>query len=262
MDETDPADLRRENRGLARKLARLDANVRQMEQMQDSTSKLLSSVMAELDEERARSQTLLLNILPQPIIDRLGAGETTIADRFDSVTVLFSDLVGFTAISSDLEPQVLVRELNRLFSEFDALCERTQVEKIKTIGDAYLAVGGLPGTREDHVAAVAELGLGMVDAVAALNRSSERDWRIRIGIHSGPAVAGVIGTRKFVYDVWGDTVNVASRLESTADPGCIQVSQQVADALGGHFDLENSGRVKLKGKGETPTYVLRGPSNP
>jgi adenylate cyclase len=255
-----PEDLQRENRLLARKLARMDTNVRQMEEMQDSTSTLLSHVMRELDEERARSHSLLLNILPQAIIDRLDAGETTIADRYSSVTVLFSDLVGFTALSSDLEPQRLVAELNRLFSEFDALCERTEVEKIKTIGDAYLAVGGLPGTRPDHATAVAELALGMVEAVARLNVSSGRDWRIRIGVHSGPAVAGVIGTRKFVYDVWGDTVNVASRLESSAEPNRILVSEPVAEALRGTFDLEPRGTVNLKGKGDTESFILRGPA--
>ena len=254
-----PEDLQRENRLLARKLARMDTNVRQMEEMQDSTSKLLSSLMRELDEERARSQSLLLNILPQAIIDRLGDGET-IADRYDSVTVLFSDLVGFTSIFSDQEPKLLVSELHRLFSEFDALCERTEVEKIKTIGDAYLAVGGLPGTRTDHATAVAELALGMVEAVARLNRSSDRNWKIRIGVHSGPAVAGVIGTRKYVYDVWGDTVNVANRLESSAEPNRIHVSQQVAEALRGSFDLEPRGTVDLKGKGNTESYFLRGPA--
>ena len=256
MDERAPADLDRENRLLARKLARLEANVRQLEDMQDSSSTLLSGVMRELDEERERSHSLLLNILPQPIIDRLDAGETTIADRFADVTVLFSDLVGFTAISSDLEPATLVGELNRLFSEFDALCEACGVEKIKTIGDAYLAVGGLPGSRTDHAAAVAELALGMLEAIARLNASGDLEWRIRIGIHTGPAVAGVIGTRKFVYDVWGDTVNVASRLESTAEPGTIHVSESVAAALGGGFRLEPRGTVELKGKGPTPTYRL------
>jgi adenylate cyclase len=254
-----PEDLQRENRLLARKLARMDTNVRQMEEMQDSTSKLLSSVLRELDQERARSHSLLLNILPQAIIDRLGDGETTIADRYACVTVLFSDLVGFTSISSELEPQLLVSDLNRLFSEFDALCERTEVEKIKTIGDAYLAVGGLPGTRADHATAVAELALGMVEAVARLNVSSGRDWRIRIGVHSGPVVAGVIGTRKFVYDVWGDTVNVASRLESSAEPNRILVSEPVAEALRGTFDLEPRGTVDLKGKGDTESFLLRGP---
>jgi adenylate cyclase len=259
-DESDPssrlAEFEKLNRMLERRLARLDSNVRQMEEMQDSTSKLLSKLMEELAEERAKSHALLLNILPQTIIDRLEAGETVIADRFPEVTVLFSDFMGFTDISSQMDPSVLVTELNTLFSEFDEMCERTQVEKIKTIGDAYMAVGGLPGTRADHPAAVAELALGMVEAIKG--RNEDRGWRVRIGIHTGPAVAGVIGTRKFVYDVWGDTVNVASRLESSAEPNQIHVSATFANEVGGRFQLEPRGTIDLKGKGETRTYFLLG----
>jgi len=260
-DEGDPEArfraLDKENRLLARKLARLDSNVRQMEEMQDATSRLLSGLTRELEEERARSHALLLNILPQQIIDRLGAGERVIADRYAEVTVLFSDLVGFTETSSQMDPHRLVSELNTLFSRFDSLCERTGVEKIKTIGDAYMAVGGLPGTRSDHVAAIAELALGMVGAVGDAGGSGG-PWRIRIGIHSGPAVAGVIGTRKFVYDVWGDTVNVASRLEASGEPNRIHVSQVVADALRGSFDLESRGTIELKGKGLIKSHFLIG----
>jgi len=251
-------DLEKENRVLARKLARLDSNVRQMEEMQDATSKLLSALTQELEEERAKSHALLLNILPQQIIDRLEAGEKVIADRLPEVTVLFSDLVGFTATSSDLEPHVLVSELNVLFSRFDALCQEIGVEKVKTIGDAYMAVGGLPGTRADHVAAVAELALGMVKAIEDVGAAADRAWKIRIGIHAGPAVAGVIGVWKFVYDVWGDAVNTASRLESSAEPNRIHVSEPVAKLLAASFDLEARGMVDLKGKGETATYFLNG----
>jgi class 3 adenylate cyclase len=236
----------------------LDANVRQIEEMQDSTSVLLTRLTQELEEEKAKSQGLLLNILPQHIVDRLEAGETQIADRLPDVTVLFSDIVGFTETSSNLDPQVLVSELNALFSRFDALCEEFGVEKIKTIGDAYLGVGGLPGTDPDHVRAVARLALGMVDAIGGAGANG-RDWRIRIGIHTGPAVAGVIGTWKFVYDVWGDTVNVASRLEASAEPNRIHVSQEVAEVLEGSFELELRGLVDLKGKGRTRTYFLVGP---
>ena len=261
-DESDPssrlAELEKQNRLLERKLARLDSNVRQMEEMQDSNSKLLSNLMKELAEERAKSHALLLNILPQAIIDRLEAGETVIADRFPEVTVLFSDFMGFTDISSQMDPSVLVTELNALFSEFDEMCERTQVEKIKTIGDAYMAVGGLPGTRADHPAAVAELALGMVDAIKG--RNEDRGWQVRIGIHTGPAVAGVIGTRKFVYDVWGDTVNVASRLEASAEPNRIHVSETFANEVGNKFRLDPRGTIDLKGKGETRTYFLLGPA--
>jgi class 3 adenylate cyclase len=258
--EPRPRDLERENRVLARKLARLDSNVRQMEEMQDATSRVLSKLTQELEEERAKSQALLLNILPQQIVDRLEAGETVIADRLPRVTVLFSDLVGFTETSSQLEPALLVSELTALFSRFDALSQRCGVEKIKTIGDAYMAVGGLPGTRPDHEQAVAELALGML-AAARDERTSPagRTWEIRIGIHAGPAVAGVIGTRKFAYDVWGDTVNVASRLEASATPNRIHVSTEVADALRDAFLLEPRGTIELKGKGPAETWFVVGP---
>jgi adenylate cyclase len=254
----DLAALEKENRALGRKLARVEANLRESEAIHHANSKLLSKLTQELEEERAKSLALLRNILPQPIIDRLEAGEGTIADRYDSVTVLFSDLVGFTEISSSLEPDSLVAELNRLFSRFDALCEEHGVEKIKTIGDAYFAVGGLSGTRSDHEIAVARLALGMREAVREIERERRTGWRIRIGIHTGPAVAGVIGTRKFVYDVWGDTVNVASRLETSADPDTVHVSEPVAEALRGSFGLEPRGLVVLKGKGEVRTFVLGG----
>ncbi len=258
---TDPgslADLDKQNRALARKLDRLQTNMRQLEEIRDLNGKLLSNLMRELDEERTRSRELLLNILPMQIVDRLEGGETLIADRYDSVSVVMSDLVGFTSISSRLEPKILVSELNRLFSEFDAICADAGMEKIKTIGDAYMAVGGLPGTREDHIAAVADLALGMIDALGRINEETERGWRIRIGVHSGPAVAGVIGTWKFAYDVWGDTVNMASRLESSSLPDHIQVSAPVAKGLGGAFVVESRGTVELKGKGKTETYFLRG----
>jgi class 3 adenylate cyclase len=255
-DEVDA--LRRENRMLARKLARLTENTRQLEAIRDGNATLLSRLMQELDTERARSRELLLNVLPQPIVDRLGAGETNIADRHDDVTVLFSDFVGFTTISSELAVAVLVDELNRLFSEFDALCTELGVEKIKTIGDAYLAVGGLDDGASDPVGAVCELALGMIDAVDRVRTSAAADWRIRIGIHAGPAVAGVIGTRKFVYDVWGDTVNVASRLESTSEPGRIHVSARVSDALEGRYVFEPRGEIELKGKGAMRTSFLVG----
>ena len=261
MDDSESARLaalERENRGLARKLARIEANLRESETMQDGTSRLLSRLTQELEEERARSLALLRNILPQAIIDRLEAGEETIADRYESVTALFSDFVGFTGISSELDAEALVAELNRLFSRFDALCEEHGVEKIKTIGDAYFAVGGLSGTRSDHAVAAAELSLAMLGAVHEVEAETGTGWRIRIGVHTGPAVAGVIGTRKFVYDVWGDTVNVASRLETSAEPDSIHVSEPVATALRGSYELRARGSVELKGKGETPTFQLLG----
>ncbi|HEX9235498.1 MAG TPA: adenylate/guanylate cyclase domain-containing protein [Actinomycetota bacterium] len=257
---SDPASrlqaTEKENRLLTRKLSRLEQNVRQMEEIQDANSKLLSKLMLELEQERAKSHRLLLNILPQQIIDRLETGESVIADRYESVTVLFSDFVGFTSISARMAASVLVEELNRLFLEFDALCQETSVEKIKTIGDAYMAVGGLPDTRPDHTVAVAEMALEMLAVIERVNATAEAAWKIRIGVHTGPAVAGVIGSRKFVYDVWGDTVNMASRLESSSLPGRIHVSKDVADRLGSGFLLEPRGTVELKGKGATETFFL------
>jgi adenylate cyclase len=259
-DPGSAADLEKQIRVLARKLDRLQTNTRQLEEIRDVNSKLLSGLMHELDEERARSTELLLNILPQQIVDRLAAGETLIADRYEHVSVLMSDLVGFTGISSRLSPKVLVTELNRLFSAFDELCAESGMEKIKTIGDAYMAVGGLPGTREGHIAAAADMALGMMDALGRINEATERGWQIRIGVHTGPAVAGVIGSWKFAYDVWGDTVNMASRLESSSLPDHIQISGPVAEGLGDEFVVEARGTVELKGKGETETFFLRGRS--
>jgi adenylate cyclase len=249
-------EVEKENRLLSRRLARLQDNVRQMEEIQDSNSKLLSKLMRELEDEREKSRSLLLNILPEEIIDRLEAGETVIADRYDAVTVLFSDFVGFTEISARIPAPVLVAELNRLFSEFDALCERMSVEKVKTIGDAYMAVGGLPRTRTDHTVAIAETALEMLRAMERVNATTETEWRIRIGVDTGPAVAGVIGSHKFVYDVWGDAVNLASRLETSSLAGRIHVSERVAKELGDRFDLEARGEVDLKGKGTMQTYFL------
>jgi adenylate cyclase len=260
-DESRPdpgsADLDRENRILSRRLRRMEDNVRRMEEFQDSTSTLLSKLVHELEDERARSRRLLLNVLPQRVIDRLEAGEQVIADRHDDATVLFADVVGFTRISSHLSPSQLVAELNDLFSVFDVICEEAEVEKIKTIGDAYLVVGGLPGGAPDHLAAVAGAAVSMQDAVAARGAGAAA-WRVRIGVHRGPIAAGVIGTTKFVYDVWGDTVNVASRLETAAGPGEILVSREAAEGLGPSFELEPRGVVDLKGKGPTETWALLG----
>jgi adenylate cyclase len=249
-----PADPRKENLRLARRIRRLEATLGQLEEIRDTNARLLDRLMVELDAERARSHSLLLNVLPQPIIDRLNAGEQLIADRYDDVAIVFSDFVGFTTISSQMEVATLVAELNAMFTTFDAKCQELQVEKIKTIGDAYMAAAGLPGSCEDYVAAAADLALAMRAAV----RESRSIWQVRIGIHSGPVVAGVIGNRKFAYDVWGDTVNVASRMESTSLPDRIQVSETVAAALGTSFELEHRGEVQLKGKGPTSAYFLVG----
>ena len=250
-----PENLERENRILERRLKRLEANVKRLEEYQDSNSTLLAGLLRDLEAERARSQRLLLNVLPQRIIDRLNAGEALIADRHEHATVLFSDFVGFTAISSELAPAVLIEELNALFRAFDSICDANGVEKIKTVGDAYLAVGGLTGDSLGGAAAIAETALAMIDAVDH-RAPTEADWRIRIGIASGPIVAGVVGVSKFAYDVWGDTVNVASRLESTSEPGRIQVSAAFADRVANQFTFEPRGTIDLKGKGAAETCFL------
>jgi adenylate cyclase len=248
--------LEKENRRLTRRLQRLEDNVRRLESFEDSNSTLQSRLLTELEEERARSQRLLLNVLPQRIIDRLDAGETLIADRHDAVSVLFADVVGFTEISARLSPAALIEKLNELFTGFDAICDRTGVEKIKTVGDAYLVIGGLDGGT-DHAAAVAETALLMIEQVAKSN-ALEAEWRIRIGLHSGPAVAGVIGTTKFAYDVWGDTVNVAARLEEASGTNQIHVSGTLAGQLEGSYILSPRRPVELKGKGLVEACFLLG----
>ena len=251
-ESPETAEARKHVVRLERRLARLELTMSQVETMRDTNARLLDRLMHELDEERARSHRLLLNVLPQPIIDRLNAGESTIADRHDDVTVLFSDLVGFTEISGRLPITRVVGDLTAMFSAFDEHAEALGVEKIKTIGDAYMAAAGIPGTNEDATDAVAALAVTMVRTVRAMGEP----WHIRIGIHRGPVVAGVIGRRKFVYDLWGDTVNVASRLETSADPDTIHISDSVAACLGPGFRAEARGEVDLKGKGRVASLRL------
>jgi class 3 adenylate cyclase len=253
-------DLERENRRLTRRLERLEANVQRLEEFQDSNSTLLSRLLTELEDERAKSERLLLNVLPQRIIDRLEAGENLIADGHEAVTVLFSDIVGFTETSARLEPAVLIREMNVLFSGFDAICEGTGVEKIKTHGDAYLVIGGLDGG-SGHAAEVADAALQMVEQVEA-RAGLGADWRIRIGLHIGPVIAGVIGTTKFAYDVWGDTVNVAARLEAASEPNRILVSGTLAADLEDRYRFSPRGSMELKGKGLVETCYLLGRRDP
>ena len=189
-------DLERENRILERRLHRLEANVGRMEEFAESNSTLLSSLLRDLSAEQERSKQLLLNVLPQRIIDRLEAGENRIADRHEDATVLFSDFVGFTGISSRLAPAVLIEELNALFRAFDEICDANGVEKIKTVGDAYLAVGGLTGDPAAGAAAIAETALGMLAAVER-GTAKAAEWQIRIGLNNGPLVAGIVGVSKF-----------------------------------------------------------------
>jgi PAS domain S-box-containing protein len=211
-----------------------------------------------LREEQEKSENLLLNILPVAIAERLKQNETTIAEYFPEVTVLFADIVGFTALSSVMNPIDLVELLNKIFSGFDLLCEQHGLEKIKTIGDAYMAVGGLPYPRADHAEAIAQMALDMQTEIARFNGLNKKYFSIRIGIHSGPVVAGVIGIKKFIYDLWGDTVNIASRMESHGLPWRIQVSETTYNLLKHKYLLEARGTIEVKGKGGMKTYLLVG----
>jgi class 3 adenylate cyclase len=222
--------------------------------------RLIEAQAAELAEAHATSERLLLNVLPASVAERLKGGETTIADDYPDATVLFADVVGFTPMAESLGPAATVGLLDRLFSSFDALAERHRLEKIKTIGDAYMVVGGLPDVSTDHPERVVAMGLDMLDAAASLARELDRPIDLRIGVHTGPVVAGVIGTRKFIYDLWGDTVNVASRLESQGVVGAVQMSEAtwsrlgtVADAIG----AEPRGSIELKGRGTVTAYLAR-----
>ena len=209
------------------------------------------------------NERLLLNILPEPIAQRLRVGEPLIADRFDDVTLLFADIVDFTRLSSTMSAPELVGILNDIFSVFDGLVDRYDLEKVKTIGDAYMVVGGMStGTDGLHTARVAELALELADAVGQIDAASRAGIRFRIGMHCGPVVAGVIGTRKFIYDIWGDTVNLASRMESLGIAGQIQVTHAVKERLGTDFRFESRGLIDVKGKGPTPTWLLVGRAAP
>jgi adenylate cyclase len=211
---------------------------------------------AHLEEEHARSERLLLNILPPAISTRLKDGEATIADGFREVSVLFADIVGFTELSSRMPPAELVSVLNSVFSRFDELAGELGLEKIKTIGDAYMVAAGLPEPRDDHAIVLVRMGLRMRDALDRLNEEQGLALAVRIGVHSGPVVAGVIGKRKFSYDLWGDTVNTASRMESHGEKGRVHVSQATARLLGDRFAVASRGTIAVKGKGEMETFFV------
>ncbi len=210
-----------------------------------------------LEIEQEKSERLLLNILPQSIAERLKQPGATVAESFTEVTVLFADIAGFTAMSTGMSPLQLVELLNEIFCKFDKLVEQHELEKIKTIGDAYMVVAGLPEPNPNHGIQMAEMALDMQETIAQFNQKYQRNLRIRIGIHTGPVVAGVIGIRKFAYDLWGDTVNIASRMESHGMPGKIQVSDNVYQILKDHYVLVKRETIQVKGKGEMTTYWLQ-----
>jgi len=209
-----------------------------------------------LRREQEKAEGLLLNILPKAIADRLKKSDSHIAEQFDATTILFADIVGFTPLSARMSPIELVNLLNRMFSKFDKLAEKHGLEKIKTIGDAYMVAGGLPVPRDDHAEAVAQMALDMQFEINRFQADMGESFQIRIGINTGPAVAGVIGLKKFIYDLWGDTVNVASRMESSGIPGRIQVTATTYEILKDKFLFEKRGAVLIKGKGEMITYWL------
>jgi class 3 adenylate cyclase len=222
-------------------------------------SEQLGGLYADLEAEKERSEAMLYGILPRAIVERRRAGEELVADRVPQATVLFSDMAGFTELSDRLAPEEVVDVLDVLFSRFDAIAGRLGLEKIKTIGDGYMVAGGVLQPRADHAAAVAEMALAMRAAADIATRALGvlgQPIRVRIGVHSGPLVAGVLGNEKLVYDVWGDTVNTASRMEKYGEPGRIAVSAATRALLGNQFRLEPRGLIAVKGKGEMETFFL------
>lgn len=215
--------------------------------------------LQQLSAEREKSERLLLNVLPAAIAERLKQGEATIAESYADVTVLFADLVNFTQLSARTPAPKLVEMLNEVFSSFDRLAELHGLEKIKTIGDSYMAVGGLPIPCANHAERVARMAIDMQKAIRDVNASRGTELAIRAGIHSGPVVAGIIGRQKFSYDLWGDTVNLASRMESHGQAGEIQVTESTKLKLEHLFRFTPRGPIQIKGKGPVPTYLLNNP---
>lgn len=264
--------LQKEVRSLKKKLERSEKNRSLLEQMWDRNSKLFQTLNTEienqtaliqqqhqqLERERQKSENLLLNILPRTIAQRLKENQSVIANHFNSTTILFTDIVGFTKLSENLTPSELVQFLNQIYSSFDNLVEKYQLEKIKTVGDAYMVAGGFPEPRLDHVEAIADFALEMQESLPKFHTKKNQSVSARTGIHTGPAVAGVIGTKKFSYDVWGDTVNTASRMESHGIQGEIQVSHETYNVLKDKFVFTKRGMIKIKGKGQLMTYLLQG----
>ncbi len=212
--------------------------------------------LTELEVERGKSERLLLNVLPASVASRLKESDQVIADGFSAATVLFADIVGFTPLAQDLAPADAVVLLDRVFAGWDGLAARHGVEKIKTIGDAYMVAGGIPSPREDHAEAIADMALEMGAEVERYAAESGLPLEVRIGMDTGPVVAGVIGRAKFIYDLWGDTVNTASRMESHGVPGAIQVTERACEKLRDRYDLRRRGTIEVKGKGPMTTYLL------
>jgi len=212
----------------------------------------------QLQAEQARAEHLLLNILPRPIAERMKKGEVNIADQHPDVTVLVADLVGFTTLAAHIGPDQVVYLLNEIFSGFDVLAEKHGLEKIKTIGDAYMVAGGIPLPRPDHAEAIAELAFDLMAEIEKFNRAYNTSIHLRIGISTGPVVAGVIGRHKFTYDLWGDTVNLACRLESLGQAGSIQVSDLTYERLKDKYRFDGGRTIDIKGRGTELVHTLLG----
>ncbi len=222
------------------------------------TTRIFGNQQRHIEQEQQKSEDLLLNILPQPIAEQLKESRDVIAHKFENATILFADIAGFTALSAENDASHVVKILNSIFSRFDEIADKYGIEKIKTIGDAYMAAGGIPVERDDHCFAIADMALEMRDAMKELTEKEKQKLDIRIGIHTGAVVAGVIGKKKFIYDVWGDTVNLASRMESLGSPGCIQISDTVASILAEKYKLSEMKKISVKGKGDIETCFLEG----
>jgi adenylate cyclase len=219
-------------------------------------AKQRSDALAALQVEQAKAENLLLNILPRSIADRLKADSQPIADQFGSASILFADVVDFTPWSERLTPDEVVGCLDHLFTHFDDLAEQHGLEKIKTIGDCYMVAAGVPEPRSDHARALALMALDMLDAMRADGEAGHLGLELRIGINSGPVVAGVIGRKRFLYDLWGDAVNMASRMESYGTTGRIQITRATYELLADEFECEARGTIAVKGKGEVETWYL------
>lgn len=211
----------------------------------------------ELSIAHKKSEDLLLNMLPRKVAKRLLAGETAIADRYSQVSVLFADIEGFTSLSRKLDPELLVSILNNIFSKFDEAAQKNGLEKIKTIGDAYMAASGLPEENSDHASKCVAMGLDMLQILQMINSQHDHDLKLRLGIATGPVVAGVIGRNKFIFDLWGETVNLASRLESTGIADSIHIDTNTMQQISSLYSVEPRGDIEMKGIGKVKTFLVK-----
>lgn len=251
-------NVQKEVRELEYFFERLTKDKSKLYTLLNRTSEDLEEAMRQLEIEKGRSEKLLLNILPVPIADRLKSNEDIIADIFPEVSLMFADIVDFTPMSTQLSPSDLVIMLNEVFSRMDELTEKYKLEKIKTIGDAYMVAAGLPVSRSDHAEAIADMALETRDMIRHFKRPTGESLNMRIGIHTGPVVAGIIGKKKFIYDLWGDTVNTASRMESYGVSDEIQATKEIYNKLKDTYSFRKRGIIEVKGKGSMLTYFLSG----